>query len=180
MATIASSNPQHTMQTSGAADSVWVHKVPYDQYPKFHTLDRNLETDVAVIGAGISGITTAYELVRRGKNVVMLEARDVLSGETGRTSGHLTNDLDDGFVEIAKKHGEGGAKIAAESHAWARDRIGQIAQELGIECEYRRLPAYDISQFPVGHEKHDQEIDELKQETEMQKKIGMHTRFDVS
>ncbi|KAK4656282.1 hypothetical protein QC762_309950 [Podospora pseudocomata] len=178
MATIASSNPQHTMQTSGTADSVWVHKVPYDQYPKFHTLDRNLETDVAVIGAGISGITTAYELVRRGKNVVMLEARDVLSGETGRTSGHLTNDLDDGFVEIAKKHGEGGAKIAAESHAWARDRIGQIAQELGIECEYRRLPAYDISQFPVGHEKHDQEIDELKQETEMQKKIGMHTRFD--
>ncbi|KAK4182686.1 FAD dependent oxidoreductase-domain-containing protein [Podospora australis] len=180
MATLSSvsEQPGHTMQTSGASDSVWVHKHPYSKLPTFPTLDKDLSTDVAIIGAGIAGIATAYELVRRGKNVVMLEARDVLSGETGRTSGHLTNDLDDGYIEIAKKHGEEGAKIAAESHAWARDRVGEITKELGIDCEYRRLPAYDVSQFPIGHEKHDKEISELKEEAEMQKKIGMETRFD--
>lgn len=173
-----SEKPGHSMQTSGASDSVWVHKQPYSAYPTFPTLDKDLETDVAIIGAGIAGISTAYELVRRGKSVVMLEARDVLSGETGRTSGHLTNDLDDGYVEIAKKHGEEGAKVAADSHAWARDRIGEIAQELGIDCEYRKLPAYDVSQFPVGHEKHDGELSELKEEAEMQHKLGIKTHFD--
>lgn len=138
-----------------------------------------METDICVIGAGISGISTAYELVRRGKNVTVIDARNVLSGETGRTSGHLTNDLDDGYLEIAKKHGEKGAKAAAESHAWARDRIGEIAKELRIDCEYRRLPAYDISQFPVGEKKHDDELKQLKEEAEYQNKLGIETRFDV-
>ncbi|KFY31534.1 hypothetical protein V493_01017, partial [Pseudogymnoascus sp. VKM F-4281 (FW-2241)] len=73
-------------------------------------------TDVCIIGAGIAGISTAYELVTRGLEVVLIEAREVLSGETGRTSGHLSNALDDGYLKIAKKHGVEGAKIAADSH----------------------------------------------------------------
>ncbi|KAK3361759.1 FAD dependent oxidoreductase-domain-containing protein, partial [Lasiosphaeria ovina] len=178
MATPTSTDPQHTMHTSGATDPVWVHKLPYSSLPQFAPLDRNLETDVVIVGAGIAGISTAYELVRRGKQVVLVEARDVLSGETGRTSGHLTNDLDDGYTEIAKKHGEAGARVAAESHAWARDRIGDIAAELAIDCEYRRLPAYDVSQYPVGHVKHDSELDFLRKEAEYQQKLGIETRFD--
>ncbi|KAM7214637.1 FAD dependent oxidoreductase domain containing protein [Rhypophila decipiens] len=170
--------PEQSMHTSGALDSVWVHKQPYSAYPKFSPLTQDLETDICIVGAGISGISTAYELVRRGKNVTIIEARDVLSGETGRTSGHLTNDLDDGYLEIAKKHGDDGAKAAAESHAWARDRIGEIAKELHIDCEYRRLPAYDVSQYPVGEKKHDEELKELKDEAEYQHKLGIETRFD--
>lgn len=175
----ASPEPEKSMYTSGSLDPVWVHKQPYSSYPRFSPLTQDLETDICIIGAGISGISTAYELVRRGRNVLMIEARDVLSGETGRTSGHLTNDLDDGYLEIAKKHGEAGAKVAAESHAWARDRIGEIAKELNIDCEFRRLPAYDVSQYPVGEQKHDDELKELKNEAEYQKKLGIETRFDV-
>ncbi|KAK3690359.1 FAD dependent oxidoreductase-domain-containing protein [Podospora appendiculata] len=166
------------MHTSGTLDPVWVHKEPYSNFPQFPPLDHDIETEICIIGAGIAGISTAYELIKRGKRVVMIEARDVLAGETGRTSGHLTNDLDDGYLEIAKKHGEQGAKIAAQSHAWARDHIGDIAKELGIDCEYRRLPAYDVSQYPVGDEKHDQELKELKEEAEYQAKLGIETRFD--
>ena len=172
-------DPQHTMHTSGTTDSVWVHKQPFSALPQFSPLDRDLDIDICVIGAGIAGISTAYELIKRGKKVVLVEARDVLSGETGRTSGHLTNDLDDGYLEIAKKHGEDGAKVAAASHAWARDHIGEIATELGIDCEYRKLPAYDVSQYPVGDKKHDEELDELRQEADYQKKLGIETRFDV-
>ncbi|CCC14850.1 hypothetical protein SMACR_07575 [Sordaria macrospora] len=170
--------PYRSMQSSGAAEPVWTHKLPWSKIPEFPSLDKDLETDIAIIGAGIAGISTAYELVKRGKQVTLVEARNVLSGESGRTSGHLTNDLDDGFVEIAKKHGEEGAKHAAASHAWARDRIGEIAKELNIDCEYRKLPAYDISQFPVGEKKHDDEMQQLKEEAEFQKKIGMETTFD--
>ncbi|KAF5633949.1 hypothetical protein F25303_8950 [Fusarium sp. NRRL 25303] len=143
--TMSSSKSQQFFHTSGATDSVWVRRDPVSNRPTFSKLDQDIETDVCVIGAGIGGISTAYELVTRGREVVLLEARQVLSGETGRTSGHLTNDLDDGYTEIAKKHGDEGARIAAESHAWGRDRVGEISQMLGIECEYRKLPAYEES-----------------------------------
>ncbi|KAK0610630.1 FAD dependent oxidoreductase-domain-containing protein [Bombardia bombarda] len=171
--------PAQAMHTSGALDPVWVHLEPYSSLPQFPSLTRAIENiDVCIVGAGIAGISTAYELVKRGKEVVLIEARDVLSGETGRTSGHLTNDLDDGYIEIVKKHGQGGAKLAAHSHAWARDHVGKIAEELGIECEYRKLPAYDVSQWPVGHKDREGEMKELREEAEMQKKLGMETQFD--
>ncbi|KAL2256094.1 hypothetical protein VTK26DRAFT_2197 [Humicola hyalothermophila] len=178
-------DPEKYMHTSGAADPVWVHKQPYSALPRFPSLTGDLSTDVCVIGAGIAGIHVAYEQVVRGKRVTMLEARDVLAGESGRTSGHLTNDLDDGYVQIAKKHGEAGAKAAAESHAWARERVGEIAEKLGIDCEYRKLRAYDVSQYAhnrVGGnvEAWKAEMEELRQEAEMQRKMGIETSFDVS
>ncbi|KAK3939605.1 putative Rieske 2Fe-2S iron-sulfur protein YhfW [Diplogelasinospora grovesii] len=167
--------PQKFMRTSGTTDSVWVHKMPYEKLPKFSPLDHDIETEICILGAGISGITTAFELVKRGKQVVMIEARDVLSGESGRTSGHLNNDLDDGCEEIVEKHGEKGGKLAAASHAWARDRIGEISKELGIECEYRKLPSYNISQYTVGTKEHEDEVKELKAEVEAQKRVGIES-----
>jgi glycine/D-amino acid oxidase-like deaminating enzyme len=178
--TATPSDPEKSMHTSGGTDPVWVHKQPYSALPTFPPLTQDLSTEVCVIGCGIAGIHTAYELVKRGKQVTMIEARDALSGESGRTSGHLTNDLDDGFLEIAKKHGEKGAKLAAESHAWARDRIGEISAQLGIECEYRKLKAYDVSQYARGSKEWEGEVKELKEEAEMQAKLGMRTWYDVS
>lgn len=178
--TATPSDPEKFMHTSGGNDPVWVHKQPYSALPRFSALDRDLTADVCVIGCGVAGVHTAYELVTRGRHVVMVEARDALSGESGRTSGHLTNDLDDGYLEIAKKHGEGGARIAAESHAWARDRVGELSQELGIDCEYRKLKAYDVSQYGRGSDGWEGELKELKEEAEMQARLGIETRFDVS
>ncbi|KAF4468073.1 hypothetical protein FALBO_5048 [Fusarium albosuccineum] len=178
MASSANPKPQQFFHTSGATDSVWVHKDPVSNRPSFSKLDSDTETDVCIIGAGIAGISVAYELVSRGREVILLEARQVLSGETGRTSGHLTNDLDDGYTEIAKKHGESGAKAAAESHAWARDRVGEISKALEIECEYRKLPAYEISQYPNSEHKHDVELRELRDEEALQRKLGIEVTFD--
>lgn len=175
-----STDPKQFQHTSGTTDAVWVHLDPYSNRPSFKALDSDIETDVCIIGAGIGGISTAYELVTRGREVVLVEAREVLSGETGRTSGHLTNALDDGYTEIAKKHGKDGAKLAAESHGWARDRIGEIAEKLQIECEYRKLPAYEISQYPVGKSEHNDELQELQEEADMQRELGLETRYDVS
>jgi glycine/D-amino acid oxidase-like deaminating enzyme len=178
---MASSKSQQFFHTSGATDAVWVHQDPVSNRPSFTKLNQDIETDVCVIGGGIGGISTAYELVSRGREVVLLEARQVLSGETGRTSGHLTNDLDDGYTEIAKKHGDAGAKAAAESHAWGRDRVGEISKMLGIDCEYRKLPAYEVSQYSTKEKKdHEEEMHELRKEEAAQRKFGIDSRFDVS
>lgn len=88
--------------------------------------------------------------MREGKEVVLLEARDGLAGETGRTTGRLSNALGDLYQNIVKMHGEDGVKSAAESHSWALDHIGEISKKLGIECEYRHLAGYRISQYRRG------------------------------
>ncbi|KAH6649482.1 FAD dependent oxidoreductase-domain-containing protein [Chaetomium tenue] len=176
--TTTTPDPEQFMHTSGATDPVWVHKQPYKTLPSFPPLTHNLTTHTAIIGAGIAGIHIAYELVLRGHQVTLLEARDVLSGETGRTSGHLTNDLDDGYVQIAKKHGEAGARVAAESHAWARERVGQVVGELGIECEFRRVRACDVSQYRRGEGGYEGEMAELREEAGMQRRLGVESRFD--
>lgn len=167
----------HYLKTSGATDSVWVHNEPYSKRVSFPKLDKDIETDVCIVGSGISGITIAYELVKQGVDVTMLEARDILSGESGRTSGHLSADLDDGYLEIKKKHGENGARLAAQSQMYAVQRVGEIAKELGIDCVYRRLPAYTISQYPRGTREHDDEVKELKQEAPYAKELGMKAEY---
>ncbi|KAJ9664931.1 hypothetical protein H2201_004983 [Coniosporium apollinis] len=172
------SDPQHFMKTSGETDAVWIHTDPYSNRPQFSPLTQDLDTDVCIVGSGISGISIAYELVSRGVNVVMIEARDILSGETSRTSGHLASALDDGYTEIAKKHGDEGAKAAADSHQWALNRVGQISKQLGIECEYRHLPGYEISQYPRGHPKHAEEIAGLKEECEKARSLGLNATYE--
>ncbi|KAF5986057.1 oxidoreductase [Fusarium bulbicola] len=178
---MVSSKSQQFFHTSGVTDSVWVHQDPVSNRPSFSKLSQDIETDVCVIGGGIGGISTAYELVTRGREVVLLEARQVLSGETGRTSGHLTNDLDDGYTEIVTKHGDEGARAAAESHAWGRDRVGEISKMLGIECEYHKLPAYEVSQYSTKDAKeHEDEMNDLRKEEAAQRKFGIDARFDES
>lgn len=73
----------HFLDTSGENDPVWIHTEPYSKRPQFQKLTDNLTTDACVIGSGIAGVSTSYELVSRGVNVAMLEARDILSGESG-------------------------------------------------------------------------------------------------
>lgn len=87
--------------TSGHKHPVWISTEPYENRPKFPKLASNLTTDVLIAGAGITGISTAYECVQAGLKTTIIEAREVLSGETGRTSGHLSSvNADPRFHEL--------------------------------------------------------------------------------
>src|SRR5687767_8686053 len=63
-------------------------------------------------------------------------------GETCRTTAHLVSALDDRFYYLERLHGAEGARLAAESHAAAIDRIEQIAREENIACDFTRLDGY--------------------------------------
>ncbi len=131
---------ENEANTSGAHLSLWTETVP--AAPITSALDKAVDADVCVIGAGISGLTTAYLLALEGKRVVVLEDGQLGSGETGRTSAHLSNALDDRYYDIEKFHGTEGAKLAAQSHTAAIDRIARIAQYEQIACEFERVPGY--------------------------------------
>src|SRR5690349_18214288 len=96
--------------------------------PTFQPLTGDAECDVCIVGAGIAGLTTSYTLARAGKRVIVLDDGPIGGGETGRTTAHITWALDDYYAEIEKMHGAEGARIAADSHQAAVDRVEAIVR----------------------------------------------------
>lgn len=123
----------------GRTLSVWMA----EEAPRFPApLEGTLEMDVCVVGGGIAGLSTAYEVVRAGFSVVVLEDGSLGGGQTRRTTAHLSSAIDDRFTEIERVHGVEGARVAAQSHAAAIDRIEAIVAEEGIACGFERVDGY--------------------------------------
>jgi glycine/D-amino acid oxidase-like deaminating enzyme/nitrite reductase/ring-hydroxylating ferredoxin subunit len=95
-----------------------------------------------VIGGGIAGMTTAYLLAGEGARVVLLEAEGVGSGETARTTAHLSNALDHLYSEIEQSVGTEGIRCAAQSHSIAIELIEQIVRREQIACDFERVDGY--------------------------------------
>lgn len=110
--------------------------------PPYAALPDDAITDVCVVGAGIAGLSTAYLLARDGLSVIVLDDRHIGGGETGRTTAHLSNAIDDRYVEMERVHGREGARLAAESHTTAINRIETIAREEHISCDFERVDGY--------------------------------------
>src|SRR5687768_14344969 len=98
--------------TSGSNISYWIDSI---EQRSFETLSSNIDCDILVVGAGLAGITTAYCLTKAGRQVVVIDDGNVGSGETGRTTAHVVNALDDFYKDIASMHGDDNAKLAADS-----------------------------------------------------------------
>ena len=151
------------LSDTGRTDSYWMLSSQLRTPP---ALDQDLRTEVCVIGAGIAGVTTAYLLAKAGKRVVVLEDGPVGGGETGRTTAHLSNALDDRYHVLERLHGSEGARIAAASHGAAIDRIEAIVREESIDCDFRRLDGYLF--VPPGDS-----IEVLEAELEAARRAGL-------
>ncbi|MFL6606310.1 MAG: FAD-dependent oxidoreductase [Steroidobacteraceae bacterium] len=129
---------RQTSSATGETRSVWSNTAQ----PEYLPLDTDAHADVCVIGAGIAGLSTAYTLAAQGCNVLVLDAASVGAGETGRTTAHLSNALDDRYSVLERVHGAGYARLAAQSHSAAIDRIESFVNERGIDCGFRRIDGY--------------------------------------
>ncbi|HEX8250148.1 MAG TPA: FAD-dependent oxidoreductase [Pyrinomonadaceae bacterium] len=122
-------------------------------------LGESIETDVCIIGGGISGLTTAYLLTKAGKKVVVIDDGTIGGGETSRTTAHLSNALDDRIYRVEKWHGEEHARLAVQSHGAAIGEIERIVETEGIDCDFLRVDGYLID---AGEESDDDLNEELE------------------
>jgi glycine/D-amino acid oxidase-like deaminating enzyme/nitrite reductase/ring-hydroxylating ferredoxin subunit len=158
-----SEGTQANPHPGGATTSIWQGTAEVPNFPK---LERSGSTDVCVVGAGIAGLSVAYHLAREGKKVVVLDDGPVGGGETGRTTAHLTDAMDDRIYWLEHVHGAEGARLIVESHGAAINRIQQIIQLEGIDCDFERLDGYLMSREPG-------ESEELQREAEAAERAGL-------
>src|SRR5262249_18323469 len=105
----------------------------------FPALDEDIKCDVAIVGSGIAGLSTAYELAKVGKKVAVLDRGPVARGMTARTTAHITTAIDDYYYVLIDTRGEEAARQFYAAQVGAADRIGAIAEEEGIDCDYARV-----------------------------------------
>ena len=144
----------------------WIDSAPIQKFPK---VQRSISVDVVVVGAGVTGITTAYVLKQTGLTVALTERERVASIDTGHTTAHLTYITDVELRELARNFGEDHAQAAWDAGAAAIDEIERIVGEEKIECEYTRVPAY-IHVCVGGPSKKEAPL--LKKEADLAAKLG--------
>jgi len=133
-------------------------------YPK---LNKNLETDVLVVGGGISGALVAWHLVKRGIGCVLADSRTIGLGSTCASTGLLQYEIDTALSELKDIVG---LKQAVRAYHLCRQAIyelGDISKEIGFnEFEYKR------SLYYAAHKK---DISFLRDEFTIRKESG----FDI-
>ena len=104
------------------------------------TDDRSV--DLAVIGGGITGLTTALLALRDGARVAVLEGDRIASGTTGGTTGKVTSQHSEIYRELINRHGESKAGKYAHANEAGLALVARLVDELGIDCDFGRAPAF--------------------------------------
>ena len=147
--------------------SYWMQELPIVKAP---ALSQDAVCDVVVIGSGIAGLSTAYELARLGKSVIVIDRGEIGSGMTSRTTAHLANELDDFYSELIRVRGEKDARLYNDSQVAAINRVEAICRDEDIDCQFRRLDAFLVptDEGPVS---------DLQEEFDACRKIGVDVEW---
>lgn len=133
---------------------------------QFSSLLQDQQTEVCIIGAGISGLTAAYLLLKESYRVIVLDKESFAFNETGLSSAHLSNALDDGYLELERLHGPEGSRLACESHTAAMNTVERIIKNENLDCDFMRVEGYLF----CGPE---QGVEDLKNEFAAASRAGM-------
>lgn len=102
-------------------------------------LTSDVSHGVCVVGAGVSGLCTAFELSCRGHDVVVLEAAAPGGGETTRSTAHLVTALDERYMTIERQRGIEIARAAASAHSGGITWLEALVREQAIACDFARV-----------------------------------------
>lgn len=131
-------------------------------FPSFSSLKEDMKVDVAIIGAGITGITTAYLLGKAGYKVALLEAGKILNGTTGHTTAKITAQHGLIYDELIHHFGEEKTQLYYQANMNARDFIKNVISELQIDCDFSEEDAYIYTNSESYMEKIHNELEAYK------------------
>ncbi len=136
-----SQNEQHH-RIPESNESFWRAHKELPDYPAF---SGNKSTEVAVVGAGIAGVITAYLLAKEGKKVTLLDAGKLIDGVTGYTTAKISAQHGLYYAPLIKLAGEKQAKLYYEANMAGLKFIEETARELNIDCDFSHRDAFIYS-----------------------------------
>jgi glycine/D-amino acid oxidase-like deaminating enzyme/nitrite reductase/ring-hydroxylating ferredoxin subunit len=151
----------------GKPISYWIDSTPEND---FSPLVNSVTVDVAIVGAGIAGITAATLLKRAGKTVAVIDSDRIASGVSGHTTAKVTSLHQLIYAELIEKFGEEKARIYAQSNQAALERVAAFVEKEQIDCDFSRQSAYSFT------ESQDQ-LNKIEEEVEAALKLGLPASF---
>ncbi|HTX44418.1 MAG TPA: FAD-dependent oxidoreductase, partial [Methanocella sp.] len=152
----------------GKDQSFWVESAPDTDHPP---LKGDVSVDVAVLGGGIAGLTTALLLKKGGLKVAVIEAGRIVKGVTGYTTAHISSSSYAAYYrELQDRFGEEKARTCAASCQASIDLIERLVKEYGIDCDFRRNSEY---LYAVS----EADARMLKAELEVESRLGLPVSF---
>ena len=126
--------------------------------------------DVAVLGGGIVGVSTALLLKRAGMTVAVVEADRVGSGVTGHTTAKLSSLHGLTYTQLSSNFGDDGARAHGEANQAAIEQIAQWVEDEGIECDFRRKPNYTYASTRES-------LADVEREVEVAQRVGLPASY---
>jgi gamma-glutamylputrescine oxidase len=149
--------------------SIWLDEITPDEYPR---LDDDASADVAIVGAGVAGVATAYHVSRSGAKVAVLEARTVAEAASGRNAGFLLAGVAENFVAATRHYGDDRALRIWRFTKYNQELVRGIVAREGIACDL----AWNGSAQIAGD---DEEWAEVRKSAERLKGEGVRVRLAV-
>ncbi len=125
--------------SSERSTSLWMETNAAEGPPPLGGEDR---ADVAVVGSGIAGLSTAYELAQAGRSVIVLDRGPLTGGMTSRTTAHLASACDDFYHELIGMRGLEDARAFHQSQVAAIARVEAIVEAEQIDCDFQRVDGH--------------------------------------
>ncbi|MEA3204372.1 MAG: hypothetical protein QOI63_2054 [Thermoplasmata archaeon] len=151
----------------GQHESVWIATAPGKRH---RALAGDVEVDVAVVGAGIVGVTAAFLLKRAGKTVALLDRQHLVASVTGKTTAKVTSQHGLAYHQLARRFGDEDMRRHAAANQDAIGFAEGLGKELGIASHWTRAPNYVYS-TDKGH------VEDLRREAEASARLGLPAAF---
>lgn len=148
-------------------ESLWSESI---QLPEQRSLTADLRVENVVIGAGMAGLLIAYLLQEKGQEVIVLEAKEIASGQTKNTTAKITSQHGCIYHDMIKQAGFERAKGYARANEAAIQLYKEIITKEGIACHFEELPSFLYSQKEVGR-------DCLRKEARAAKALGIKAEY---
>jgi glycine/D-amino acid oxidase-like deaminating enzyme/nitrite reductase/ring-hydroxylating ferredoxin subunit len=145
-----------------------------EKLPEFPSITSELEVDVVIIGAGLTGITAAWLLKREGAKVALLDRQRCAAADTGHTTAHLTYVTDERLRTLVKNFGKDGAKAFWEAGMAAIDQIYEIVKSTGGDAEFKWVPGYLHGRLDKSDQK---DRESLEEDARLARELGFDAEF---
>jgi glycine/D-amino acid oxidase-like deaminating enzyme/nitrite reductase/ring-hydroxylating ferredoxin subunit len=149
----------------------------YTHVPRFAPLDRDLQVDVVVVGAGLTGVTAAYLLSREGRRVALLDRERCGSIDTGHTTAHLTCVTDTRLATLIRNFGEDHARAVWDAGLAAIATIDDIIRREDIACDFAWVSGYLHAPVDASSQDIEMAARELRDEAEAAARLGFDATF---